>query len=374
MKDDRLKTYVICSHVDKTLNEKQIFSVYDVPIQAGAARTDMRTCALHDHDGCPESISDRNLRYSEVTAMWWVAGHLDTPYVGIGHYRRRLKLTDAEISAYLDAGIDLITSTQMVMEYSIEENYRKNLWSTDWDYMMEIMEEYAPEDVAFAGECFSSHQIHLCNMNIMRSEMYREFSDWAFPMLDAFYRRCPAKTDRYLGRDVGFVAERLSHMFVMKMKAEGKRVVEAEIIDLKSNDWSPEKECDTGDFDAVWMACDRLYRDRQITRCSRVLSAAMHKGGDRDERLRHLLEIMVTGIAERAELPQTMHEYLPEELRRDLDTLTATYDGFRKIVLLWHERDDDETANLLSDYRKVTHFSSVAVRCIIETAQQNGTD
>ena len=67
--DGRLKLYVISCHTDKPLLEERPSSVYEIPIQAGAALTDMRTCAINDHDGFPESISDRNLRYSEVTAM-----------------------------------------------------------------------------------------------------------------------------------------------------------------------------------------------------------------------------------------------------------------------------------------------------------------
>ncbi len=371
-KDERLKLYIIGSHVDKPLTVAPPRSVYDNPIQAGAALTDKRVYELNDHDDFPESISDRNPRYSEVTAMWWVRKHIYSPYIGIAHYRRRLAVSDDQIAAAMDEGVDLITSTQMIMEWSIEENYRRNLWSSDWDLFMDILGEYAPQDLSFAEECFRSHQIHLCNMNIMKAELYKEFCDWTFPMLDAFYRKSPEKTDIYLHRDVGFIAERLSHLFVMKMKASGKKVIEAEIVDLQSSDWDPESECDTGDFDAVWNACDRLYQARQITRCHRVLSAAIHKGGENDDRLKALLDVMVTGTLERAELPQTMHEYLPKELRFDLATLLATYDGFKKVLLLWDSRGDEASGKLLSDYMALTHFSKVAARRILQENRQEG--
>ena len=185
-------------------------------------------------------------------------------------------------------------------------------------------------------------------------------------MLDAFYRRSPEKTDVYQHRDVGFIAESLSHLFVTKMKNKGYRVAEAELIELNSVYWEPEDECDTGDFDEVWSACDRLYRNRQITLCQRVLGAAVRKGGLKDKRLRELNDVLITGIREGMELPQTMHEYLPDELRTDLNTLISTYNGFRKILLIYLSKRDEESRALLSEYMRLTHFSKVVARCIEE--------
>ena len=368
--DNRLKLYIVCSHVDKLMEQDYPKSVYEYQIQAGAALTDKRICELNDHDGFPESISDRNSRYSEVTAMWWIGKHLDTPYVGIEHYRRRLALTDEDIAKYMDKDIDIITTLPIQMSWSVEDNCRNEFWSADWDLFMSIIEEMAPLDLEFARECFAGNMIYCYNINIFKSELYRDFCEWAFPMLDAFYRRSPEKTDVMQHRDVGYIAERLSHLFVMKMKKMGKRVAEAGVIRLQSSDWQPEKECDLADPGEVWKACDRLYRQNRIRECNMMLAEALKRSGSEDERLRVLSDILSIAVLERRELPLTMHEYLPQELRQDLNTLTAVYDGFRKIVLLWHERDDDETAKLLSDYMKLTHFSTIAVGYIIDQAEK----
>ncbi|MCR5178423.1 MAG: DUF4422 domain-containing protein [Lachnospiraceae bacterium] len=368
--DNRLKLYIICSHVDKPLEQAPPASVYDCPIQAGAALTDKRICELNDHDDFPESISDRNRRYCEMTALWWIGHHIDTPYVGAVHYRRRLKLTDEELAACMDEDVDVITSIPILVPRSLEESYRSQQRSTDWDLLMETIREYAPQDMALAEECFAGNVLHNCNINIFKGGLYREYCEWLFPMLDAFYRRSPEKTDVFQHRDVGFISESLSHLFVTKQERQGKKVRQAELVDLKSVDWGAEKECDLCDWAAVWDACDQLYRQRQITKCQRLLGEAVHRGGLQDERLKLLYDTLVTGIVEGREQPLTMHEYLPQEFRGDLDTLTAAYDGFRRIVLLWHERDDDETAKLLSDYMKLTHFSTIAVSYIIDQAEK----
>ena len=109
-KTKRLKMYVVCCHVDKPMEEGDLKSVYNVPIQAGAALTDKRICKLNDYDDFPESISDRNKRYSEMTAMYRIGALNDSEYVGITHYRRRFLLSDKQLEEYMDKGFDIITT------------------------------------------------------------------------------------------------------------------------------------------------------------------------------------------------------------------------------------------------------------------------
>ncbi len=376
MKDERLKTYVICSHVDKILSEEQISSVYDVPIQAGAARTDKRICALNDHDGFSESISERNHRYSEGTAMWWIAKHLDTPYVGLAHYRRRLKISDEELAECMDAGIDIVTSQEIELDASIAENYGKALFPADWRLFMEILHEYAPEDEGFAKEVYSSSWIHPCNVGVYRAEWYREFSEWAFPMTEAFCRRSPEKTDRYQVRDAGFILERLTHLYVMKKRRQGLGIIEVPITNLKSVNWTPaSEEIDLTDPEQVYERSNHLYKEGWIGRaCMLILEA--RKKDVLDERLKLLDAILGLGQMERAYLPSTMHEYLPAELRSDLDVLSHTYESYRKVVRLYLEKKNEEAATLLRGYVQLTHFSQVVTAgiCTFESTPQEDVD
>ena len=107
---NRLAMYIICCHVDKPMEEGDLKSKYNIPLQAGAALTDKRICDLNDYDGFDDSISDRNKRYSEMTAMYWIGKHINTEYVGVGHYRRRFLLSDSELDKYMDKGFDIISS------------------------------------------------------------------------------------------------------------------------------------------------------------------------------------------------------------------------------------------------------------------------
>ncbi len=135
MSENLFKLYIVSCHVDKPLTQAPPESVYDVQIQAGAALTVQRICEINDFDDCPESISDRNRRYSEATAMYWIGQHIDSEYIGIVHYRRRLDLTDADFEEFFRQSVDLITTEKIDLGTSIENDYRKVLYSCDWDLL-----------------------------------------------------------------------------------------------------------------------------------------------------------------------------------------------------------------------------------------------
>lgn len=366
MNKERLKLYIVSCHVDKPLTQEPPKSKYDVPIQAGAALTDIRVCELNDLDDCPDNVSDRNKRYSEATAMYWIGRHIDSDYVGIVHYRRRLDLSDEQYDKYMDDGVDIITTDLIDLGQSIENDYREVLYSADWDLFMDILKERDPEEFEFCKNCLASNLIHACNINVFRSELYREFSDWAFPILDEFWKRSPEKTDTYQHRDVGFIAERLSHLFVMKMIRDGKKVVEAPLMDLRSEEWDCKKECNYDDLNKVFDTCDRLYKAHQITKCCNVVGESVRRGGNNDPRIAALSEVMVTGILERRELTLTMHEYLPEQFRKDLNTLLYIWEAFKKALQTYMTLRNEESSKLLEDILALTHFSNVAKKEVLK--------
>lgn len=357
-----LKLYIVSCHVDKPLTQSPPESKYDLKIQAGAALTDKRICPTNDMDDCPTNISDRNRRYSEATAMHWIGQHIDSDYVGIVHYRRRLDLTDAQYEAFMNDGVDIITTHPLDIGKSIEQDYREVLYSADWDLFMDILQRNDPDDFEFAKKCFEDHLIHACNINVFKADLYRQFSEWAFPIMEEFYRMSPEKTDVYQHRDVGFIAERLSHLFVMKMIRDGKKVVEAPLVDLRSDEWDCKKECDYSDTDAVFDTCDRLYRSRQITKCCNVAGESVRRGGKKDDRIRMLSRILTIGIIERREIPLTMHEYLPEHFRSDLNTLLYIWETFEKALQTYIRFENEQSAAMLEECMKLIGFSKVAMR------------
>lgn len=359
MPDPRLVMYIITCHVDKPLTEKMPDSIYYVPIQAGAALTDKRVCDINDYDGFEEeSISDRNQRYSEMTAMHWAGKHIETPYVGIMHYRRRFLLDDNQLKDYLDKGFDIITTNEYPLPENVNDNYLAAYYGADWKLLWEILEERNPEYIDIAKAQFARDHIHPCNMNIFKSEVYKEYCDFVFPILNEFYERSPWKKDTYQRRDVGFIGERLSSLFVEKKRAEGALVIEAPFRDLRSKGWSPEEECDLSDYAAVYKSCEKYYAIDNITRCRNLVAGALGVNGIEDARIRDLAFLFKAALEEQKVLPETIFEYLPDAWKKDLETLINMYTALRGIVNS-AASGSVEALDMVKEFRKMTRISDI---------------
>ncbi len=371
--DTRLKLYIVCCDADKPLAEEPVHSVYEYPIQAGTALTDKRICSINDMNDCSDNISSRNRRYSECTAMYWIYKHIDTSYVGIEHYRRRLDISDSKYSSLMDDNVDIITTVPMIMKHAadpsrslnIEEHYRLTHYAADWDLFMDILKQHHPDDLDYACECFSEYPFHPCNINVFRSEIYKEFCEWAFPLCDEFYRRSPEKTDVFQHRDVGYIMERLSHLFVMQMKRTGKSVFEAPLIEYQPINTGADNNIDLNNPSHVFDQCNMYFCANQITNAHRLLDSAMSTDCAKDERIRLLARLFVAYLNERSELPQTMFEYLHPEFRTDLNILTQIWNGFEQAVMIYHETQSEEALNKLTQYMNLTGFSKSALRTAI---------
>ena len=364
---EKMKLYVISSHVDKALKEDIPGSKYEITIQAGAALTDKRIAPVNDHDDFAESISDRNMRYCEATAMYWIYKHLDeTEYIGISHYRRRLKLDDAELERCMDEHADLITSKSMKLNKSIRNHYCELHYGWDWKLFMDILQKSDPEYFPFYEEKLNSCYIHAGNVNIYHRELYTEFCEWAFPILEEFYRSSYEKTDIYQRRDVGFISERMAHLFIKKMERQGKKILEFPLVEYKSDVWNPANACDYGNVEDILSNCNRLYRMKKIKECSHVVALSMKKGCVTDQRMKNVSEVIAAALIEKTKLPETLHEYLPENLRSDLFSLIQTWSEFKKIVKKLLEAGNEESTEKFKRYILSTNFSEIAVDVAIK--------
>ncbi len=357
MSKNRLSMYVICCHVDKAMDEGDLKSKYNIPIQAGVALTDKRICDINDYDDFPESISDRNKRYSEMTAMYWIGKHIDSEYIGISHYRRRFLLSDELLEDYINKGFDIITTEDYPLPQSIKACYIDEHYAKDWDLFMEILKEQSPEDVSLAEEVYSREYIHPCNMNIFKADIYKEYCEYVFPILDTFYSRSPLKKDIYQRRDVGFIGERLSSLFVEKIIREGKKVFKAPFKDLRTKGWSPEDECDLSNHNLVYEKCRRFYDMDDISKCRLMVAATLDKGGIYNPKLRTLLYLFRAAMKEQNEYDKTLFEYLPDEYKKDLDTLVSMFEGVINLVKILSQGITSEGVKIFRDFMGTTGFT-----------------
>ena len=357
----RIMMYIVCCHADKLVQDTIPSSKYDVFIQAGAALTDKRVCEINDMDNLPGNISDRNQRYCEMTALYYIGQNIKSDYVGISHYRRRFLITDDELDKMMDEGFDIITSPLYHVEKNIDEKYQEDHYGYDWKLLMDIIDELSPDDKAFALSQYSKSEFHPCNMNIFSANIYKEYCDWIFPLLDEFYKRSCTKTDMYQRRDIGFIAERLSSLFIEKKRIQGAKIVECPYKEYNSSKWEPADVCNLSDYQEVYNKCEEFYARNDILKCRRLVAGALGCGGASDRRLYNLALIFKIALEEQKTLPMTMFEYMPEMWRKDLKTLLSTFDGLCQILNVLKTNSSPEAAEIYRDFITQTGFSDITI-------------
>ena len=113
-KQPRIKILVACHKADPNIRQDDIY----MPIQVGKA--------LHPEldlgfqcDNTGDNISEKNGSYCELTALYWAWKNLkDVDYIGLCHYRRYFKMTNAELSEAMNSR-DILLAKPLTLSTSV---------------------------------------------------------------------------------------------------------------------------------------------------------------------------------------------------------------------------------------------------------------
>ena len=198
-------------------------SIYH-PIYGGAALTQQTMNPEFARDDAGENISDKNRSYCEMTVQYWAWKNVQADYYGFCHYRRYFGfsassaqedvygnviaeyISEKNIAKYgLDEaaarkvieGADIVVTdrvdvTKMPEFYtSIRDHYRKgcSLHEKDLDLLLQLMDEQCPEYSETARRYLDGPSGYYCNMFVMRKELFQEYAQWLFDLLQEFDKR-----------------------------------------------------------------------------------------------------------------------------------------------------------------------------------------
>ncbi|TCC93537.1 DUF4422 domain-containing protein [Pedobacter frigiditerrae] len=231
------------------------------PIQVGKDKSQIDLGFLSDSDG--ENISDRNSRFCETTALYWIWKNLDkidSQYIGLSHYRRYFSLPEVEIKqnfwrqkknqvnsdAYIkslsDANLDAISSP-MIKNHLLEKLNKKQIvlakassvgclgvyplnikdqfiyyhLREDWALFEEALEKLAPTYFEFAKTFFSSgNTMHCYHMFTADKQFIEAYCSWLFPILFELEKTIKVSPYAYQNRTIGFLSERLLNLYIYK--------------------------------------------------------------------------------------------------------------------------------------------------------------
>ncbi len=217
---EKIEMYVVTSHMDQAKAEDIQLGGY-LPIQVGAALTNIRKGCITDHTG--DNISEKNRDYCECTGLYWIWKNTKGQnYVGLCHYRRRLMLDDASIQYVTDQNIDLVAAHPQFEKETIREFFEQFICQKDWQLLKQCVIDY---DESY-GSCFQryeeNHFYFPCNVALWKRNWFDRYCEFAFQVagtIEAYYQsKGILREDRYMG----YLFEQLSTLFIMRHYSEMK--------------------------------------------------------------------------------------------------------------------------------------------------------
>ena len=237
------------------------------PIQVGATLASQKLPGMAYYDDVGDNISDRNRSYCEMTAIYWAWKNLKADYYGLFHYRRYLSFAPDSYdnpypgsaysnipSALEEIQLDEANMREVIEQYdlivprqddtkdttgevSLYEQYRNEHFIKDLDYCMEYARENYPNIAPFIDVTHES-KAYYCNMFIMKAELFDEYCTFMFDTLESFEANNDISGYNPMQyRVTGFLAERLTNIFIKYAIATGKyKVKELQIAYFENTD------------------------------------------------------------------------------------------------------------------------------------------
>lgn len=211
-----------------------------LPIHAGRVLNDKDEWLVNNtlSDASGDNISDKNLVYNELTAVYWAWKNLDSDYYGLTHYRRQFvfdETTNKKFFAFVDENEfltkinysrekveELLTKyhffvPKSAIRKSVYEHYKSAHDIKDLDKTVEIINNDYPEYATACKEYLQGQESYFYNMFLFDKITFYRYCNFIFGVLKKLEERFETKRM--------YVSERLTGIFIKQLLLENKRAL-----------------------------------------------------------------------------------------------------------------------------------------------------
>ncbi len=223
-----VRIFTAKSHKDYALKHPVSIPDYVYPIQVGAANTDTKIANIADNKG--DSISVKNVNYSELTGLYWIwKNKLCDPalpdaeegqYYGLSQYRRMLGFSDDDLLRLRDNDIDAVLPYPMPYEPNIHAHHERYLKDADWTALLTALRELQPEYADYFPQVLEQQYLYNYNVILAKKAVLRDYCAWLFPILERTEELSDPKGSERADRYIGYMGETLETLYFMKNAAE----------------------------------------------------------------------------------------------------------------------------------------------------------
>lgn len=252
-----IKIYVIGHKIFQVPVKNSMY----IPLMVGK-HCDDKLPKEYRKDNVGKNISHKNLRYNELTGLFWIWKNSDSDIVGICHYRRyfvtpigKLKnlvlekksgyITEKYVEKQLKNYDIILHNKTFLMEgnrnqvcnnkVANQNNFNNKLDKEIMQIADEIFEKIYPEDVEIYRKIMTRKYAHLLNIMICKKEVFNRYCQWLFKYLFEVEEEIETKLPKKeYTRCMGLLGERMLDVWVEKEKL---RVKECFTINMERKDW-----------------------------------------------------------------------------------------------------------------------------------------
>ena len=243
-----------------------------IPVRCGAVydKTDGGGI-IGDNTG--DNISERRMTFCELTTQYWAWKNVDADYYGFCHYRRYFSFSDkkyptdgweAVVESYIDEktqkkysiyddkieemleDCDVLLPNPIKLENvgmkTVIDQYESGVFldKKHLEMSLDVVKELYPETYENVNEFFHGNKLLLCNMMVMKKELFHEYSKWLFDIIFELEKRIDmTEFSEERRRTLGHIAERLLGAYCYHLERErGIKVKYTQMVTFSS----PEKE------------------------------------------------------------------------------------------------------------------------------------
>lgn len=229
------------------------------PVQVNKKATGLETGFVSDDTG--DNIADKNERFCEYTALYWIWRQLDQlseSYIGLSHYRRyftapvqksfaqrlqalmhsprnegvvALPLNEQSLQLAaaptlqqamlekLEQGFTIVPHKERFFltkghAMSLKEQFILSHLREDWEILENAIKKVHPEDYRHIGFFNDRSGMRPYNMFIGSKQFLGDYCGWVFPILFEIERTLPVSPYPYQRRAIGFMGERLFNFYL----------------------------------------------------------------------------------------------------------------------------------------------------------------
>lgn len=293
-----IKLFVSCHKLDTHIPDNALLQ----PIQVGAALAASRMPnLLHDDEG--DSISEKNRSYCELTGQYWAWQNTDADYYGFLHYRRYFNFSKTEYPIHHEPFIfgdvtfdrnddetlqridfneeamrKVITAHDFIAPEPIEalekttvyEQYRDSFGHhiEDLDTVMYNIRLKYPDIWPSAQKYLNQTKVYVCNMFVMRRELFRAYSAFLFDVLSTHEKMRDFSHYSPVARRVsGYLGERICGMYLTYLYDKGYDGIDLQRVYFRNTDDGQRPATATGttgeietlNFDATVRGPGKIY-------------------------------------------------------------------------------------------------------------------